>query len=93
MTMQPALYAEYVTHSAIPGCRAYVHMPRGKAMLLSAPGWQREFRTRRACIAWLAGTMPDALYWAFDNGVSVCGGTVGGLAERAGIDPEGELFA
>ena len=82
-------YREYVTHPSIPGGEADIGMPgprRAKSMTLCASAeWARTFRNRAACIRWMVRTMPDALVWATNNGVTECAGSVRGLAERAGL--------
>ena len=76
-------YAEYIEHDSIPGGRAYIGMPRGKTMTLSATDWHHSFRNRKACLAWLYKTMPDALIYATNEGTTVCGGTI-----RAMVEPD-----
>jgi hypothetical protein len=80
------LYGEYIEHPSIPGGRAWVGMPKGKSMTLgnTAHTWRHEFRNRKACLRWLAANMPDALAYRFSDGITICGGHVGGIAELAG---------
>jgi len=83
--MFASVYAEYVEHPSIPGGRAYVSMPEGGRMGLTADGgWRHDFRNRKECVRWLAKTMPDALCYAFDDGLTLCAGSVAGLAKRLG---------
>jgi hypothetical protein len=91
--MRAAVYAEYVEHPSIPGGRYTIGLD-GRAMTLgTSEGEDRRFRNRAACLKWLAATMPDALIYAFDEGVTLCAGSARGLAERAGIEvPDAPLF-
>lgn len=74
--MRAVVYREYITHPSIPGGEATVLMPSGKKMVLRGQdGWRHEFRNRAACVKWLRANMPDALIWAFNDGVTVCGGS------------------
>lgn len=79
--MFASVYSEYVEHSSIPGGRAYVSMPGGKSMSLrSVDGdWVQSFRNRAACVKWLKRELPDALLYAFDDGITLCAGSVANM--------------
>lgn len=78
--MVAEIYAEYVTHPAIDGGRAYVQLDGKRMALLSPCGrWQRRFNSRRQCVKWMQAVMPDAEIHATNGEMTMNGGTVDGL--------------
>jgi hypothetical protein len=88
--MNQSVYTEYLLNGEH---RITIGMPGpGKCMVLtwSNTGDALKFRNRKACLKWLLASCPEAQIYAFNEGVTVCGGSVRGLAERAGIKAKGE---
>ena len=84
--MQGNVYAEYLECPTTKG-RLYIGMPGPRqTMTLTWPeGEVLRFTNRRKCLEWLLQVCPEWCIYAFNEGATVCGGTVRNLCKRAGI--------
>lgn len=76
--MNGTVYREYLTHPSIPH-EVDISLSGSRMILNNHAGFRHEFPTRRACALWLKKHYPDALLYAFNEGVTLCAGTVANL--------------